>query len=128
MGTKLVNGGLYLSYAVLGTVLGIVGAFSFERSVLVAVGICLVDLVVFRTLGWAAGTRLGAIVPSVFWAVTMFVLSTARPEGDVIVPATTSGYIFIFGGMAAAIAATYLTPASRSWMTGLPHDTPTAAR
>jgi hypothetical protein len=126
--TKIVTGGLYGSYAVLGAVIGIIGAFSFNRSVLIAVGICLVNLVAFRAMGWAAGSRLGAIVPSVFWALVMFVLAAARPEGDVIVPATMSGYIFIFGGMTAAIVAIYLTPASRSWLTGLAHDTPTAAR
>jgi len=128
VGTKIITAGLYVSYAVFGAMIGIIGAFTFNRSIVIAIGICLVNLVAFRAMGWAASTRLGAIVPSVSWALAMFVLAAARPEGDVIVPATTAGYIFIFGGMTAAIVATYLTPASRSWLTGLAHDTPTAAR
>lgn len=120
------TGALYGLLGLGGVLLALVGSFSYSRSLLMALGLCAVNLLAFRAAGWAAGSRTGALVPAATWLTTAGLLSLPKSEGDVIITSGAGGVIFLFGGAAAALAATALTPATRSWLTGLPHDTPAA--
>jgi Family of unknown function (DUF6113) len=56
---------------------------------------------------WAVrqtGAVAWAFVPPVLWLVVIIVLSLPRPEGDLIVPGTATGLVFLFGG---ALAGAY---------------------
>ncbi|MEO3782405.1 DUF6113 family protein [Actinocorallia sp. B10E7] len=121
---SVLTGALYGFLALGGVFLALIGSFSFGRSLLTALGLCALNLVAFRAAGWAAGGRGGAMIPAATWLTTAGMLSMPRAEGDVIITGGANGMIFLFGGAAAALAATALTPATRSWLTGLPHDAP----
>ncbi|MGH3309602.1 MAG: DUF6113 family protein [Streptomyces sp.] len=57
-------------------------------------------------------TRVGAVAPGVGWAVTVVLLTTARPEGDFLFGAGFGSYVFLLGGMLAAVmCATIALPA-----------------
>ena len=117
-----VTGMAYGVLAVLGSVLGVIGSFAFSweaRSLPVAaVLLSMINLAVFRGAGWAMETKLGAVVPAVFWLVVVVVLASRRPEGDLVVTGTIPGYVFIFGGAVAALVAISWTRSARPWMVG----------
>ena len=50
----------------------------------------------------AAGGRLygkaGAVVPVVLWLLVAFTLGTRRAEGDLVVPGSTAGLVFLLAG------------------------------
>lgn len=57
-----------------------------------------------RLAGRWTGSVIGAAVPPVLWLVVVVVLSMPRAEGDLIVPGTLTGLVFLFGG---AVAGAY---------------------
>ena len=56
-----------------------------------------------------AGARLagstGAVVPGVLWLGLVFTLSSRRAEGDLVVPGTTVGLVFLLAGAVASAVA-----------------------
>lgn len=57
-------------------------------------------------------TRLGAAFPGAGWALTVLLLTSARPEGDFLFGAGIGSYVFLVGGMLAAVmCATIALPA-----------------
>ena len=68
----------------------------------VLVPLWLVPLAVMIALAWAAARRAGlwgALAPALLWlTITYPVFGVQRPEGDLVVPATTAGYAYLFGG------------------------------
>jgi hypothetical protein len=58
---------------------------------------------VFGTAGLLLGRR-GAAAAAIGWVLPVLVLSSRRPEGDLVVPATATGYAWLLGGMALAVA------------------------
>lgn len=120
-----VSGAAYAALGLLGGVFGVVGSFTQDwtaGSVPVA-AIVLVVLVFLmaRLSGLGMGGRLGATVPAVTWGIVVFVMSMRRGEGDLVVPATTAGYLFIIGGMLAAVAGIMMVPPARppgEWLLG----------
>ncbi|MCD0447945.1 DUF6113 family protein [Actinocorallia sp. API 0066] len=122
------KGALYGLLAVGGALVGLIGAFQYNRSILVCLLVVAFTFLAVRGAGWASGARTGALVPAVAWVVTTGALSVSRPEGDVIVTNSTGGLLFLFGGVVAALAAVLLTPANASFLTGLPYDAPTRPR
>ncbi|WP_106403034.1 DUF6113 family protein [Actinocorallia populi] len=125
---SVLRGALYGLLALGGALLALVGSFSFGYSLMIAAALCVLNLAAFRAAGWAAGGRTGALVPAAAWLTTAGVLSMPRSEGDVIITSGAGGMLFLFGGSAAALLAAALTPATRSWLTGLPHDAPARSR
>ncbi|TDD81040.1 hypothetical protein E1293_19540 [Actinomadura darangshiensis] len=124
-GDAFVSGAAYAALGLLGGVFGVVGSFAQDWSAgpVPVAAIVLVVLVFAMALlsGRGMGGRLGATIPAVVWAVVVFVLSMRRPEGDLVVPGTTAGYVFILGGMIAAVIGVMLVPpAGRpgDWLTG----------
>ena len=67
-----------------------------------------------------AGDRLagkaGALVPALLWLVLAFTLGSKRAEGDLVVPGSTEGVVFLLAGAlgsAVAYAVAVLRPPSR---------------
>jgi hypothetical protein len=124
-GDAFVSGAAYAALGILGGVFGVVGSFAQGWSLggVPVAAIALVALVF--AMAWLSGRgmggRLGATIPAVVWGVVVFVLSMRRPEGDLVVPATLAGYVFIIGGMVAAVIGVMLVPPARppgDWLLG----------
>jgi hypothetical protein len=67
---------------------------------------------------WLTGTRLGALVVLVGWAPIVLALGSSRPEGDLMLRATTTGYLFLALGALAPVTVAVVGPARRG-MTAL---------
>jgi Family of unknown function (DUF6113) len=106
----------YLALLVLGAAVGVAGSFVQAATVdagpvpvpfglVIALGGC---AGLFMGGAWVMRTRLGAVVPAVAWLLAVLVMSSKRPEGDVVLPqqATAYGYLFI-GTLVGATAATF---------------------
>ena len=131
-----VSGAAYAALGLLGAVVGVVGSFAQAWTVgsvpVAAIVLILLNFAIARAAGWAMGRRTAAAVPVLLWAVVALVLSIGRSEGDLIVPGTLPGYLFIIGGLAAGALAVSLVPAARpsgSWLTrgATPADRPGSA-
>lgn len=121
----VVSGAAYAALGLLGAVSGVVGSFvqNWTAGPVPVASIVLVALVfvMVRLAGLGMGGRLGATVPAVTWVIVAFVMSMRRAEGDLVIPGTVAGYVFIVGGMLAAVAGVMLVPASRApgeWLLG----------
>lgn len=106
----------YVMLAVLGAVYGLVGSFVQDWTV-AGVPVASIVLVValfalVRLAGWGMGGRTGAVIPAFLWLIVVFVMSLQRPEGDLVVPATVAGYVYIIGGLLAAVLGVMRVPAT----------------
>ena len=118
------TGSAYLLVLVLGVELAVAEAFltgarPWGHPVPVAAALA---ALVNPALGYAGGRLLrraaGAVLPGVLWLATVTLLSSQRPEGDVLVPATSRGWSLIAVGAVAAViggvlGATPRAPTSR---------------
>jgi hypothetical protein len=92
-----------------GAAAGVLGSFTFAYTsaslpvgLLVGLFLC---LAVFTSAGLALRSRGAAAAAAAGWLVTVGFLSAQRPEGDLIVPATTLGYCWlILGFLVAALS------------------------
>jgi hypothetical protein len=62
----------------------------------------------------ATGTALGAGAPAAGWLITVMFLTTTRPEGDFLFGAGTGSYVFLLGGMIAAVICATLAKLPRA--------------
>ncbi|MEV0399896.1 DUF6113 family protein [Actinoallomurus sp. NPDC050550] len=125
----LVTGAAYGVLAVLGLLIGLVGSFEFSWTAgsvpMAAILLSLVEFAAFRLAGWGMSGRLGVAAMAIPWLIVVVLLSSRRPEGDLIVTGTTGGYVFIFGGAIAAVAAAVATRPARPWiLQGVPSASP----
>lgn len=77
---------------------------------------------VFVTSGLALG-RPGAVAAAGGWLLVVLLLASQRPEGDLVVPGSVEGYLWLLGGMLVAglcIVPRYRPPGRR------PPDSPSA--
>lgn len=51
----------------------------------------------------ATGTGIGVGAPAVGWLVSVMLLTATRPEGDFVFGAGVASYVFLLGGMVAAV-------------------------
>ncbi|GAB3669723.1 hypothetical protein GCM10027589_37760 [Actinocorallia lasiicapitis] len=123
----LLKGATYAALGIAGTLLGVYGSFTYATSLQVTVAVVLVNFVLVRLAGLGSG-RTGAVIVALTWLTSVMVLTMPRSKGDVIFPSDIPGqvYLFLLGGSALAGLAIYLTPATRSFLTGLPHDHPSS--
>ncbi len=110
---RIARMGVYFILLVLGAVAGTAG--SLVQSGWFPGGLVLA-LAGAVGLFWGGGklcrTRVGAAAPGVGWAVTVVLLTTSRPEGDFLFGAGVGSYVFLLGGMLAAVmCATIALPA-----------------
>jgi Family of unknown function (DUF6113) len=90
-----------------GAAAGLLGSFTFAYTsgslpVGLLVGLCLC-LAVFAAAGLALRSRAAAALAAAGWLVMVGLLSMQRPEGDLVVPATTLGYCWLILGFAVAV-------------------------
>jgi hypothetical protein len=123
-GDAVLTGAIYCELALLGALLGLIGSFA-QGWVLgpLPVGVLVLTMINFL-VPWLAGralsSRLAAAVPAVAWAAVAFVMSVRRDEGDLVVPGTLEGYLFIIAGLLAGVIAVSLVPSSSQpgdWLT-----------
>lgn len=97
--------------AVLGALLGLVGAFLVPLRV---AGVPVPVSAVLAALGnfglglagaRAAGDRLGVLAPAAGWFGVVTLASMRGPGGDVVLPGSLGSYAFLLGGTAASAAA-----------------------
>jgi len=62
------------------------------------------NILLARLAGRWTGSVAGAAAPPVLWLVVVIVLALPRAEGDLIVPGTLTGLVFLFAG---AVAGAY---------------------
>jgi hypothetical protein len=62
------------------------------------------NVVLARLAGELTGRPLLGALPPVLWLVVVLVLAVPRAEGDLVVPGTLTGLVFLFGG---AVAGAY---------------------
>jgi Family of unknown function (DUF6113) len=92
----------HLLALVAGVAAGVLGCFTFAYTdaslpIGLVVALCLC-LAVFVTAGLAMRSRGAAALAAAGWFVTVGFMSMQRPEGDLIVPATTLGYAWLLVG------------------------------
>ena len=111
------SGAAYAALGLLGALFGLIGSFaqSWSYGPVPVAAIVLVALVfvMVRLAGLGMGGRLGAAVPAVLWSLVAFLMTLRRPEGDLIVSGSLAGYVFVAGGMLAAVAGVMLVPPAR---------------
>ncbi|MFF0306675.1 DUF6113 family protein [Streptosporangium sp. NPDC004379] len=113
------------SYGVLvlfGLVSGVVGAFQHSWYLwpvpISAVGCVAVLFAACHVGGRMTGGKLGALTPAAAWLVVTMIWMGRRPEGDVVIADDLSSYVYLYGGLLAALVAVLLTPSTRggSWL------------
>jgi hypothetical protein len=59
------------------------------------------NVLLARLAGRVSGRPVVAVVPPVLWLVVVLLLAAPRAEGDVVVPGTLTGLVFLFAGCVA---------------------------
>ena len=109
MGTSqrsLITGLGYLALFVLGLAQGLIGSFQYGRSPAPLFAIILI-LILFATCvlaGWGLRTYAAGILPALGWIIASFILAMPRPNGSVIIQASSAGEWYLYGGALAAAA------------------------
>jgi hypothetical protein len=96
----------YLALFVLGAVQGVIGSFQYSRSPAPFIAILLV-LILFATCvlaGLGLRTYSAGILPALGWVIASFILAMPRPNGSVIIEASSAGQWYLYGGALAAAA------------------------
>ncbi|MEV4255053.1 DUF6113 family protein [Spirillospora sp. NPDC049652] len=121
----VVSGAGYGVLALLGFAYGVFGAFHQDWTVgsfpLPSLLLCAVLFALVFGAGYGMRTKLGAVIPAAAWMIVTFVMSSKQPEGDLVIPGTTAGYVYIVGGLVTALVAIAVVPTRRpsgEWLTG----------
>ena len=92
---------LLLAALVAGAAAGVLGSFVHPLKVLgLPLGLLVAFALsgaVFVTAGLLLG-RAGAVAAGVGWVLVVLLMASPRPEGDLVVPGSTSGYLWLLGG------------------------------
>lgn len=104
---------LYVALAVLGMLVGAAGALVqadwFPGGLLLALA---ASAGVFWGGAKLCRTKVGAVAPGAGWVVAVMLLTASRPEGDFMFAAGIGSYVYLLGGMFAAVmCATIALPA-----------------
>jgi hypothetical protein len=93
---------------VLGALQGLIGCFQYSRSPqpLVAIGFAVLIFVTCAGCGWGVGTFTAALLPAVGWIIVSLLLASSRPNGSVIITATSAGEWYLYGGALGCAAGT----------------------
>lgn len=108
----------YVVLFLLGAFQGLIGSFQFSRSPapLIAIVLVVIIFVTCAGCGWGTGTVAAALLPAVGWILMSFIISMPRPNGSVIITATTAGEWYLYGGTLACLTGSgvaYFTRARR---------------
>ncbi|MBD0843321.1 MULTISPECIES: DUF6113 family protein [unclassified Streptomyces] len=99
--------GLFVLGAVVGAAGSLVQAAWFPGGLLLALageaGLCLGGALALRS-------RAGSVAPAGGWLLAVILLTASRPEGDFVFASGGGSYVFLLGGMAAAVMCATLAP------------------
>ncbi|SEG98825.1 hypothetical protein SAMN05444920_11264 [Nonomuraea solani] len=126
------GGAAYGMLFVLGVVMAVVGGFTHPAEVgpvpagavawvLGLFGVCLGAAKLMRA-------RLGVMAPGIGWLLVTMPFTLELGSGDLVIASGVPGYTYLYGGLAALVAAYLLSPSSGggSWlMHGYPPKSPT---
>jgi len=100
----LITGTGFLLLLVLGGLEGMLGSFFYSNSPvpLVAIGFAVLIFVTCLLAGWGLRTYGAGILPALGWMAASFILAMPRPNGSVIITATSAGEWYLYGGALAA--------------------------
>ncbi|WP_433245129.1 DUF6113 family protein [Streptosporangium sp. CA-135522] len=109
-----VTGAAYAMLILLGLMTGVVGglqhSWTFGSVPVAAIG----WVVLLFAAGYGAGRamrgKLAALAPGAGWTAVTLIWLGGRPEGDVIIANDLSGYVYLYGGLIAILAAVLLAP------------------
>jgi hypothetical protein len=126
-------GAAYAALGVLGLLFGVLGSFAHGWLVgavpVAAIVLTAVNFAAVRLAAWAMRSPLGGVVFAVPWGLVVLLMSIKRSEGDLVVPGTAAGYVFILGGVIGAVIAAALQPTRRppgEWLVRGPLSAPQA--
>ncbi|MEE1939220.1 DUF6113 family protein [Streptomyces sp. TRM 70361] len=109
----------YAVLAVLGALVAVAGALVqagwFPLGLLLALGGA---VGLFHGGARLTGTKIGAAAPAGAWMLTVLLLTSSRPEGDFLFGTGLGNYLFLLGGMFAAVMSATLAPSERSLQGG----------
>jgi hypothetical protein len=109
----------YVVLFLLGAFQGLIGSFQYSRAPVPLIAIVFA-VVIFATCvasGWGFGTFAAGLMPALGWILASFILSMPRPNGSVIITATTAGEWYLYGGAlgcAAGCVTAFVTRVRRS--------------
>ena len=102
----LITAGGYLVLFVLGAAQGVLGSFQYSRgpAPLVSIAFALLLFATCVLAGWGLRTYAAGIFPALGWVIASFILAMPRPNGSVIIEASSAGEWYLYGGALAAAA------------------------
>jgi hypothetical protein len=116
------GGAAYGMLFVLGVVMGVVGGFTqagWQQGWLPlgAIGWLIILFAVSLGAGKLMGSRLGSGVTSAGWVLVSMPFSVKLGAGDLVISNNPAGYVYLYGGLLAVVAAFLLSPSSGgSWL------------
>jgi hypothetical protein len=117
------GGAAYGMLFVLGVVLAVVGGFTHPLSQVgpfpgAAIGWVIVLFLITLGAGKLMRTRLAAFATGLGWLLVTMPFTLVLSAGDLVIAEGTPGYVYLYGGLLALIAAFMLSPSSSagSWL------------
>jgi hypothetical protein len=110
-GQRTVTAAGYVMLFVLGALQGIIGSFQYSQAPVPLIAIILV-VIIFVTCagcGWGIGTIGAGLLPAAGWILASFIISMPRPNGSVIIAASSAGEWYLYGGAVACVAGSVTT-------------------
>ncbi|MFF3665243.1 DUF6113 family protein [Microtetraspora malaysiensis] len=118
--SPVITGAAYGMLFVLGAVLGVVGGFAHawyvEDVPVAAIAWLAVLFAVPFAMGRLLGGKLGAVLPAAGWMLVSFFLADKQAAGDLVIAGNSAGYWYLYGGMAAFVAAIVIAPSRGPWL------------
>jgi hypothetical protein len=130
--SRILLGGSYLFGTLVGVALGVYGVVAGAAGprpggTLISLGLLLAlvgNTGAALLVRWLTGTRLGALVVLIGWIPVVLALGSSRPEGDLLLRSSTTGYLFLAIGALGPLAVGVIGSPRRG-LTAIP---PPAAR
>ncbi len=119
---RAVTAAAYAVLVMLGLLMGVLGAFQHSWYLwpvpISAIGCVLLLFAVCYGAGRGMGGKLAALAPAAGWLLITMIWLGGRQEGDVIIAGDLSGYVYLYGGLAAVLAGVMLSPTAHggSWL------------
>ncbi|KAB8191252.1 hypothetical protein FH608_032180 [Nonomuraea phyllanthi] len=113
------GGAAYGMLFVLGVVMGVVGGFTHPVWQAVSAALWVLGLFgVCLGAGRMMRARLGAFVTALGWLLVTMPFTLRMGAGDLVIAEGAPGYIYLYGGLVAIVAAYLLSPTSGggSWL------------
>ncbi|OUC76461.1 hypothetical protein CA984_43830, partial [Streptosporangium minutum] len=109
-----VTAAAYLMLVLLGLMMGVLGGFQhswyLQPFPISAVGWVVLLAAACYGAGRAMRGRLAALAPGVGWMAMTLIWLGGSPEGDVVIANDLAGYVYLYGGLIAILAAVLLSP------------------